>query len=73
MEPVIVIGAGLAGSEAAWQLAKHGIPVGGVVGAVVRTTLICLAVMFITYLLAVDKGYPTVLLIITEEALQKIY
>ncbi|MCD8341005.1 MAG: methylenetetrahydrofolate--tRNA-(uracil(54)-C(5))-methyltransferase (FADH(2)-oxidizing) TrmFO [Clostridiales bacterium] len=27
MEPVIVIGAGLAGSEAAWQLAKRGIPV----------------------------------------------
>jgi len=27
MEPVIVIGAGLAGSEAAWQLVKRGIPV----------------------------------------------
>ena len=27
MEPVIVIGAGLAGSEAAWQLAQAGIPV----------------------------------------------
>jgi methylenetetrahydrofolate--tRNA-(uracil-5-)-methyltransferase len=27
MEPIIVIGAGLAGSEAAWQLAKRGIPV----------------------------------------------
>ena len=27
MEPVIVIGAGLAGSEAAWQLASRGIPV----------------------------------------------
>ena len=27
MEPVIVIGAGLAGSEAAWQLANRGIPV----------------------------------------------
>ncbi len=27
MEPVIVIGAGLAGSEAAWQLAKRGVPV----------------------------------------------
>ena len=27
MEPVIVIGAGLAGSEAAWQLAERGIPV----------------------------------------------
>ncbi len=26
MEPVIVIGAGLAGSEAAWQLAQRGIP-----------------------------------------------
>jgi methylenetetrahydrofolate--tRNA-(uracil-5-)-methyltransferase len=26
-EPVIVVGAGLAGSEAAWQLAKRGIPV----------------------------------------------
>ena len=26
MEPVIVIGAGLAGSEAAWQLARRGIP-----------------------------------------------
>ena len=27
MEPVIVLGAGLAGSEAAWQLAQRGIPV----------------------------------------------
>ena len=27
MEPVIIIGAGLAGSEAAWQLAQRGIPV----------------------------------------------
>ena len=27
MEPVIVIGAGLAGSEAAWQLARRGLPV----------------------------------------------
>ena len=27
MEPVIVIGAGLAGSEAAWQLAWRGFPV----------------------------------------------
>ena len=27
MESVIVIGAGLAGSEAAWQLAQRGIPV----------------------------------------------
>ena len=27
MEPVLVIGAGLAGSEAAWQLARRGIPV----------------------------------------------
>ena len=27
MEPVIVIGAGLAGCEAAWQLAQRGIPV----------------------------------------------
>ena len=27
MEPVIVIGAGLAGSEAAWQLAQRGISV----------------------------------------------
>lgn len=27
MQPVIVIGAGLAGSEAAWQLARRGIPV----------------------------------------------
>ena len=27
MEPVIVIGAGLAGSEAAWQLAQRGLPV----------------------------------------------
>ncbi|MEG1720463.1 MAG: FAD-dependent oxidoreductase, partial [Pseudoflavonifractor sp.] len=27
MEPIIVIGAGLAGSEAAWQLARCGIPV----------------------------------------------
>ena len=27
MEPVIVIGAGLAGSEATWQLARRGVPV----------------------------------------------
>ena len=27
MDPVIIIGAGLAGCEAAWQLAKRGIPV----------------------------------------------
>ncbi|MEG2098178.1 MAG: methylenetetrahydrofolate--tRNA-(uracil(54)-C(5))-methyltransferase (FADH(2)-oxidizing) TrmFO, partial [Pseudoflavonifractor sp.] len=27
MEPIIVIGAGLAGCEAAWQLARHGFPV----------------------------------------------
>ena len=27
MEPVIVIGAGLAGSEAAWQLARRGVSV----------------------------------------------
>src|SRR5690606_12095402 len=27
MEPIKVIGAGLAGSEAAWQIAKRGIPV----------------------------------------------
>ena len=27
MEPVTVIGAGLAGSECAWQLAQRGIPV----------------------------------------------
>lgn len=27
MEPVTVIGAGLAGSECAWQLARRGIPV----------------------------------------------
>ena len=27
MEKVIVIGAGLAGSEAAWQLARRGVPV----------------------------------------------
>lgn len=27
MQPVKVIGAGLAGSEAAWQLVKRGVPV----------------------------------------------
>src|SRR5690554_1406973 len=27
VKPVHVIGAGLAGSEAAWQLARHGVPV----------------------------------------------
>ncbi|MCD7928762.1 MAG: FAD-dependent oxidoreductase, partial [Clostridiales bacterium] len=27
MEPVVVIGAGLAGCEAAWQLARRGVPV----------------------------------------------
>ena len=27
MQPVTIVGAGLAGSEAAWQLVKRGIPV----------------------------------------------
>jgi len=42
---------------------KHGIPTKGLLGTIIRTTMICMAVLFVTYLLAVDKGYPTVLLI----------
>ncbi|MGH9357797.1 MAG: FAD-dependent oxidoreductase, partial [Terriglobia bacterium] len=26
-QPVVIVGGGLAGSEAAWQVARHGLPV----------------------------------------------
>ena len=42
---------------------KHGVPVKGRAGGIVRTTLLCVAILFVTYQLAVNKGYPTVLLI----------
>ena len=41
----------------------HGVPVKNVWGTVIRTGVICAAVMWLTYMLAIDKGYPTVLII----------
>lgn len=41
----------------------HGVPVKSVWGLVVRTTVICAVVMWMTYLLVINKGYPTVLVI----------
>lgn len=41
----------------------HGVPVKNIWGTVIRTGVICAAVMWITYMLAIDKGYPTVLII----------
>lgn len=41
----------------------HGVPVKSVWGMVARTACICAAVLWLTYMLAVDKGYPTVLVI----------
>lgn len=41
----------------------HGVPVKNVWGIVARTGVICAAVLWLTYMLAIDKGYPTVLII----------
>ena len=41
----------------------HGVPVKNVWGDVLRTGAICAAVLWITYMLVIDKGYPTVLII----------
>ena len=41
----------------------HGVPVKNIWGTVIRTAVICAAVMWLTYMLAIDKGYPTVLII----------
>lgn len=41
----------------------HGVPVKNIWGTVARTAVICAAVLWITYMLAIDKGYPTVLII----------
>ena len=41
----------------------HGVPVKNVWGEVARTAVICAAVLGITYMLVIDKGYPTVLII----------
>lgn len=42
---------------------KHGVPVKGIWGLVARIVCICAAVLWLTYMLAIDKGYPTVLVI----------
>lgn len=42
---------------------RHGVPVKSVWGTVVRIACICAAVLWLTYMLAIDKGYPTVLVI----------
>ncbi len=41
----------------------HGVPVKSVWGVVASTACICAAVLWLTYMLAIDKGYPTVLAI----------
>ena len=41
----------------------HGVPVKGVWGLIIRIVCICAAVLWLTYMLAIDKGYPTVLVI----------
>lgn len=41
----------------------HGVPVKNIWGTVIRTAVICVAVLWLTYMLAIDKGYPTVLII----------
>ena len=41
----------------------HGVPVKGVWGLIARIVCICAAVLWLTYMLAIDKGYPTVLVI----------
>lgn len=42
---------------------KHGVPVKGVVGLIIRTAVICAFVMWFSYMLAINKGYPIVLII----------
>lgn len=41
----------------------HGVPVKSVWGLIAKTICICAAVLWLTYMLAIDKGYPTVLAI----------
>lgn len=41
----------------------HGVPLKNIWGVVIRTVAICAVVLWITNLLVVDKGYPTVLII----------
>lgn len=41
----------------------HGVPVKGIWGMIIRMVCICAAVLWLTYMLAIDKGYPTVLVI----------
>lgn len=41
----------------------HGVPVKSVWGMVGKIVCICAAVLWLTYMLAIDKGYPTVLAI----------
>ena len=41
----------------------HGVPLKNVWGVVIRTAAICAVVLWITNLLVIDKGYPTVLII----------
>ena len=49
----------------------HGVPVKPIWGMLIRTAAICAAVLWITNLLVIDKGYPTVLIIML--ALSLIY
>lgn len=41
----------------------HGVPLKNIWGVVIRTVAICAVVLWITNLLVIDKGYPTVLII----------
>ena len=41
----------------------HGVPLKNIWGVVIRTAVICAVVLWITNLLVIDKGYPTVLII----------
>lgn len=42
---------------------KHGVPVKGVGGMVARICVICAVLLALSYMLAINKGYPTVLVI----------
>lgn len=42
---------------------RHGVPVKGPAGMIVTVTVLCAAVLVLSYLMATYKGYPTVLLI----------
>lgn len=41
----------------------HGVPLKNIWGVVIRTVAICAVVLWMTYLLMINKGYPTVLII----------